>query len=56
MSTAAERTIRIPEESRIVFVDLFNENRTIRVREQNRSVLVERQSTSADRTVYANED
>ena len=56
MSTSAERTVRISDESRLVFVDLFNENRTVRVQAENRIVHVERRSTSADRTVYANED
>ena len=36
MSTSASRTVRVPQENRIVFV--------------------ERQSTSAERTVYATED
>tara|TARA_R100000654_G_scaffold75074_1_gene111134 strand:+ start:1490 stop:1600 length:111 start_codon:yes stop_codon:yes gene_type:complete len=36
MSTSAERTVIVPEENRIVFV--------------------QRQTTSADRTVYATED
>lgn len=55
-STPSERTVRVPDESRLVYVDLFNENRTVRVRSQNRSVFVERKSNSADRTVYANEE
>ena len=55
-STPSERTVRVPDESRLVYVDLFNENRTVRVRSQNRSVLVERKFNSADRTVYANEE
>jgi len=56
MTTAAERTVRIPDESRLVFVDLFDEYRVVRVREQYRTVNVERKPNSADRTVYANED
>lgn len=56
MSTSAERTIRIPDESRIVFIPAFDINRIIRIPGENRTVFVERQSTSAERTVYVTED
>ena len=56
MSTAAERTVRVPQENRLVFVEAFDTNRVIRIPAENRIVFVERQDTSADRTVYATED
>ena len=56
MSTVAERTVRIPDQPRVIFIDLFGENRTVRIREQNRVVFVERRPNSADRTVFASED
>lgn len=56
MSTAAERTVRIPDESRLVFVQGQDTNRIARVRAQTRLVFVEKKPTSADRVVYANED
>jgi hypothetical protein len=55
-TTAAERTVRIPFDNRLVFVLPIDTNRTIRVRAQNRIVFVEKKPTSADRIVYANED
>lgn len=55
-TTAAERTVRIPFDNRLVFVLPIDTNRTIRVRAQNRIVFVEKKPTSADRVVYANED
>ena len=56
MSTSASRTVRIPNENRLVFVSAFDTNRTVRIPQQNRTVFVERQATSAERTVYATED
>lgn len=56
MSTSASRTVRVPQENRIVFIETLNINRTVRVPAENRIVFVERQSTSAERTVYATED
>lgn len=56
MSTSAERTVRVPEESRIVFILDFDRNRIVRIPEENRTVFVERRSTSAERTVYVTED
>jgi hypothetical protein len=55
-TTAAERTVRIPEENRLVFVETFDTNRFVHIPAENRIVFVERQDTSADRTVYATED
>jgi hypothetical protein len=56
MSTVAERTVLVPDQVRLVFIDLFDENRIVNVRAENRTVNVERKPNSADRTVYANED
>ena len=56
MSTSASRTVRIPNENRLVFVSAFDTNRTVRIPKENRTVFVERQATSAERTVYATED
>ncbi len=56
MSTLASRTVRIPNESRLVFISAFDTNRTVRIPQENRIVFVERQATSAERTVYATED
>jgi len=56
MSSSASRTVRIPDENRIVFVSAFDTNRVVRIPQENRLVFVERQDTSAERTVYATED
>ena len=56
MSTSASRTVRIPNENRLVFVSSFDTNRTVRIPQENRIVFVERRDTSAERTVYATED
>ena len=56
MSTSASRTVRVPHESRLVFVSAFDTKRTVRKPQENRTVFVERQATSAERTVYATED
>jgi len=56
MSTSASRTVRIPDENRLVFVSAFDTNRTVRISQENRTVFVERQATSAERIVYATED
>lgn len=56
MSTSASRTVRIPDESRLIFIPSFDRNRTIRIPQENRIVFIERKTTSADRTVYATED
>jgi hypothetical protein len=56
MSTSSSRTVRVPEENRLVFIPAFDSNRTVRVPQENRIVFIERQSTSAERTVYATED
>jgi hypothetical protein len=56
MSTSASRTVRIPNENRLVFVSAFDTNRTVRIPQENRIVFVERRDTSAERTVYATED
>jgi len=40
----------------LVFVSAFDTNRTVRIPQENRIVFVERQATSAERTVYATED
>jgi hypothetical protein len=57
---SAERTIKIPEESRVVFVTetkTTTESRTVVVPIENRTVfVVDKRTTSADRTVYAIED
>lgn len=55
MSTAAERIVRIPDESRLVFVPKEDGSRKVYVMQQDRIVRVERQTTSSDRTVYASE-
>lgn len=55
-TTAAERTVRIPKENRLVFIEAFDTNRVVRIPAENRIVFIERQNTSADRTVYATED
>jgi hypothetical protein len=56
----AERTIKIPEESRVVFVvetKTTSKDRTVIVPVENRTVfVVDKRTTSADRTVYAIED
>ena len=56
MSTSASRTVRIPDENRLVFVSAFDTNRTVRIPQENRIVFVERQATSAERTVSATDD
>ena len=56
MSTSVSRTVRIPNENRLVFVSAFDTNRTVRIPQENRIVFVERRDTSAERTVYATED
>ena len=56
MSTSASRTVRIPDENRLIFVSAFDTNRTVRIPQENRIVFVERRDTSAERTVYATED
>ena len=56
MSTSASRTVRVPNENRLVFVSAFDTNRTVRIPQENRIVFVERRDTSAERTVYATED
>ena len=55
MSTSASRTVRIPNENRLVFIPAFDTNRIVRIPQENRIVFVERQATSAERTVYATE-
>ena len=55
MSTAAERRVHIPDESRLVFISPQDTSRLVYVVQQNRIVYVEKQSTSKDRTVYASE-
>ena len=55
-TTAAERTVRVPQENRLVFVEAFDTNRVVRVPAESRIVFIERQDTSAERTVYATED
>lgn len=60
-STAAERTVRVPKENRVVYVAFggngTNSDRTVLIPEENRTVIiVERRTTSAERTVYATED
>ena len=59
MSTSAERTARVPQENRTVYI-LTSSNyfdRVVRVEQQNRTVFVEsRANTSEARTVYATED
>lgn len=55
-TTIAERTVRIPQENRLVFVEAFDTNRVVRVPAESRIVFIERQDTSAERTVYATED
>tara|TARA_R110000765_G_scaffold46431_2_gene95868 strand:- start:2138 stop:2308 length:171 start_codon:yes stop_codon:yes gene_type:complete len=56
MSTSASRTVRIPDESRLIFISAFDTNRIVRIPKENRIVFVERQDTSAERIVYATED
>lgn len=58
MSTPAERTVRVSQENRLVFVPRGTNtyDRTVRVPQQNRVVFVAKKSTSAERTVYATED
>jgi len=60
-STAAERTVRVPRENRVVYVAFggngTSSDRTVLIPEENRTVIVvERRTTSAERTVYATED
>ena len=55
MTTAAERTVRIPDESRLVFIPKEDGSRKVYVMQQDRIVYIERQSSSSDRTVYASE-
>jgi hypothetical protein len=57
MSTPEERTYRVPQEDRIVFLETRDLNRTVRVPQEDRVIILgDRRTTSADRTVYATED
>ena len=55
-STPEERKIIIPYESRILYIDIYNDRRTVLVTQQDRMVHVKGKPTSADRVVYANEE
>ena len=57
MSTLAERKVLVPKEVRVVFVPGYDVNRTVLVPTEDREVIIEKYATtSAERTVYANED
>ena len=57
MSTLAERKVLVPKEVRVVFVPGYDVNRTVLVPTEDRVVIIEKYATtSAERTVYANED
>ena len=57
MTTAAERTIDIPFESRKVYIPrgTTSDDRTVLIKFESRTVYIERQSTSAERTVMVTE-
>lgn len=55
-TTAAERTVRVRSENRLVSILGLDTNRTVRVRYEKRIIFIEAKPTSADRVVYANED
>ena len=58
MSTSAERTAKVPQENRLIFIErgTTTKYRTVRIPQQIRIVFIERQSTAAERTVFATED
>ena len=57
MSSSAERTCLVPQENRVVMLDARDLNRTVSVPQENRVVrIVEKQTDSFERTVYATED
>lgn len=55
MSTSAERTVRVPQENRIVFVEGLQGSRTVRIPQENRTVTIVRPFPN-NRTVYVTED
>ena len=55
MSTSAERTVRVPQENRTVFVMGSQDSRTVRIPHENRTVIIVR-SAFTNRTVYVTED
>jgi hypothetical protein len=55
-STPEERKIIVPYESRMLYIDTYNDRRTVLVTQQDRMVHVKGKPTSADRVVYANEE
>jgi hypothetical protein len=57
MLSSAERTCLVPQENRIVVLELRDLNRTVSVPQENRLVVVvEKKTDSFERTVYATED
>jgi hypothetical protein len=57
MLSSAERTYLVPQEDRIVVLELRDLNRTVSVPQENRLVVVvEKKTDSFERTVYATED
>ena len=51
-TTSAERTVRVATESRMILVVDFSQNRRVYIPKENRTVIVvDRKTTSADRTV-----
>ena len=58
MSTSAERTARVTQENRVVYITggVTPSGRTVRVPQESRTVTIERLHSSAERTVYATED
>lgn len=55
MSTSAERTIRVPQENRIVFVEGLQGSRTVQIPQENRTVTIVG-PIFTNRTVYVTED
>jgi len=57
MLSSAERTYLVPQENRIVVLEIRDLNRTVSVPQENRLVVVvEKKTDSFERTVYATED
>lgn len=53
-TTSAERTVRVPEENRVVIITDLSLSRRVYIPKENRLVIiVDRKTTSADRTVLA---
>jgi len=59
-TTTAERTINVPFQSRSVFINSYQGNksieRVVRIPQLARKIYIERLSNSSDRTIYVTEE